>query len=198
MARQLLIPAHRTILQLSCLLQRLPGLRSLLGPWLRSTVHTSHLLINRPTSLVRRSPLLSKAAIPRARRPPEALHIPPLARRSPTPDLTPEATFTNSRSNFPARAIRLSRPSPTCTTITRNSRKVNGVSRLRCRIDREVSHSRLMGSSRMGAPVSPPRRRRPPRHSGSDWIHWTKSWGAGRESSSRAPLIVSRNRAQNC
>lgn len=129
MAHPLLIPAHRTILRGTCLLQRFPGLGSRLDPWLRSTARTTHhRLTNRPRSLVRRSPLLSKVIL-RAHHRPVAPHIPPLARRSPTQEVT--TTFTNSRSPSPAGAIRPSR-----TTITHRSHGFPAGGRLHCLIVR--------------------------------------------------------------
>jgi hypothetical protein len=147
MARQLLIPARRTILRESCLLQRLRGQPSLPGRWRHSTRRTSRRLarlISLPDLLANRSPLLNRPAIIRARRPLEALRIPPLARPFPRAGLTP-ATFTmaNSRNPFQARVIRLSRACTT-TPITRSSHKDRGLpagGRLQCHTVRRLDFS---------------------------------------------------------
>ncbi|KAJ7649419.1 hypothetical protein DFH06DRAFT_1208185 [Mycena polygramma] len=158
---RLLIPALHTILQSSCLLLIFRNPRSLPAQ-LRSTRRITHrpMCNRRPISPspASRSLLPSKAVTPRAHHHLAALRIRLPARRSPK-----RITFTNSRSSSPSpvQAIRLS---PTCT-ITRlsSSHKAHGLpagALLQCRTDREASHSRLMGSSRMGVPLSPPLRRR--------------------------------------
>ncbi|KAJ7660827.1 hypothetical protein DFH06DRAFT_1193393 [Mycena polygramma] len=159
--RQLLIPAHRTILRSSCLLLIFRNPRSLPAQF-RSTrrIIRRPMYNRRPISPFpgNRSLLPSKAVTPRAHHRLAVLRIRLPARRSPR-----RITFTNSRSSSPS-PVQTIRLSPTCT-ITRLSssshrRGLPAAALLQCHTDREASHSRLMGSSRMAAPVSPPLRRR--------------------------------------